>query len=51
MPSIVAAVADSKASRRLTQAASSIARSVSNSPYQRSDQPPQTVTSREALNE
>ena len=37
--------------RRLTQAASSIALSFSSSAYQRVDQPPQTVTRREALNE
>ena len=37
--------------RSVTQAASSIAASSSSSTYQRVDQPPQTVTSREALNE
>ena len=37
--------------RKLIQAASSMARSLKNSAYQRSDQPPHTVTSREALNE
>ncbi len=44
-------VADTAATRRLIQAASSMARSLKNSWYQRSDQPPHTVTSREALNE
>ena len=44
-------VADTAATRRLIQAASSMARSLKNSVYQRSDQPPHTVTSREALNE
>ena len=47
----VAAVADTAPTRRLIQAASSIARSLKNSAYQRVDQPPHTVTSREALNE
>ena len=51
VPSTVAAVADSAAMRRLFQAASSIAPSCSSSTYQRIDQPPHTVTSREALNE
>ncbi len=37
--------------RKLIQAASSMARSLKNSMYQRSDQPPHTVTSREALKE
>ena len=44
-------VAETAATRRLIQAASSMARSLKNSAYQRSDQPPHTVTSREALNE
>ena len=51
VPSRVAAVADTAATRKLISAASSMARSLKNSPYQRSDQPPHTVTSREALNE
>src|SRR6195952_879193 len=51
VPSSVAAVADTAATRRLIQAASSMARSLKNSWYQRSDQPPHTVTSREALKE
>ncbi len=50
-PSPVASVADTAATRKLIQAASSMARSLKNSLYQRSDQPPHTVTSREALNE
>ena len=50
-PEAVAIVADTAATRRLIQAASSIARSLKNSVYQRSDQPPHTVTSREALKE
>ena len=51
VPSSVAIVAETAATRRLIQAASSIARSLKNSWYQRSDQPPHTVTSREALKE
>ena len=51
VPSSVATVADTAATRRLIQAASSMARSLKNSWYQRSDQPPHTVTSREALKE
>ena len=51
VPSSVAIVAETAATRRLIQAASSMARSLKNSVYQRSDQPPHTVTSREALNE
>jgi len=51
VPSNVATVADTAATRRLIHAASSMARSLKNSLYQRSDQPPHTVTSREALNE
>ena len=51
VPSTVASVADTAATRKLIQAASSMARSLKNSTYQRSDQPPHTVTSREALNE
>ena len=47
----VAAVADTAPTRRLIHAASSMARSWKNSLYQRVDQPPHTVTSREALNE
>ena len=37
--------------RSETQAASSIASLLSSDTYQRVDQPPQTVTSRDALNE
>ena len=37
--------------RSVTQAASSMAGRASSSTYQRVDQPPHTVTSREALNE
>jgi len=44
-------VAEVAATRKLISAASIMARSRKNSPYQRSDQPPHTVTSREALNE
>jgi hypothetical protein len=51
VPSSVAMVAEAIATRRLIQAASSMARSLKNSEYQRSDQPPHTVTSLEALNE
>ncbi len=51
VPSSVASVAALTATRRLIQAASSMASSLKNSKYQRSDQPPHTVTSREALNE
>ena len=51
VPSSVAIVAETAATRKLIQAASSMARSLKNSVYQRSDQPPHTVTSREALNE
>ena len=51
VPSTVASVADTAATRRLMKVAFSIARSLKNSTYQRSDQPPHTVTSCEALNE
>ena len=51
VPSTVAAVAERNAMRRLVQAASSMAPSFNSATYQRVDQPPQTVTSREALNE
>src|SRR5882724_1324249 len=51
VPSNVANVADATATWKLIQAASSMARSLNSSVYQRSDQPPHTVTSREALNE
>jgi hypothetical protein len=51
VPSTVAAVADSNAMRSVTQADSSMARSLSSSTYHRVDQPPHTVTSREPLNE
>ena len=51
VPSTVAAVADISAMRSVVQAAASIALSSSSAAYQRSDQPPHTVTSREALNE
>ena len=51
VPSKVAIEAEVAATRKLIQAASSMARSLKNSVYQRSDQPPHTVTSREALNE
>ncbi len=51
VPSTVASVAEVTATRKLIQAASSMARSLKSSAYQRSDQPPHTVTSREALNE
>ena len=37
--------------RSVTHAASSMARSLKSSTYQRVDQPPHTVTSREALKE
>ena len=50
VPSSVASVADTDATRKLIQAASSMAWSWK-TPYQRSDQPPHTVTSLEALNE
>ncbi len=51
VPSSVASVAEDTATRKLIQAASNMARSLNSSVYQRSDQPPHTVTSREALNE
>jgi hypothetical protein len=51
VPSSVAKVAEATATLKLIQAASSMARSLKSSAYQRSDQPPQTVTSREALKE
>src|SRR5262245_6987324 len=51
VPSTVAALADKKAMRSVTQADSSMARSSMSSAYQRVDQPPHTVTRREALNE
>ena len=51
VPSTVASVADATPTRKLIHAASSIARSDSSSTYQRVDQPPHTVTRREALNE
>src|SRR5258708_27835145 len=51
VPSNVAIVAEAAATRKLIHAASTMARSLKNSKYQRSDQPPHTVTSREALNE
>src|SRR5882757_9131598 len=51
VPSKVANVAEAAATLRLISAASIMARSLKNSLYQRSDQPPHTVTSREALNE
>src|ERR1700712_2859304 len=51
VPSNVAIDADTAATRRLIQAASSMAWSLKNSLYQRSDQPPHTVTRREALKE
>ncbi len=44
-------VAEVAATPKLIQAASIIALSLKNSRYQRSDQPPHTVTSREALKE
>src|SRR5215472_10298176 len=49
VPITVAAVADNKAMRSVTQADSSIAWSARSSTYHRVDQPPHTVTSREAL--
>src|SRR6266700_6915626 len=51
VPSRVAIEADTTPTRTLIQAASIMARSLKNSEYQRSDQPPHTVTSREALKE
>src|SRR5215470_15676499 len=51
VPSRVAIVAAVTATRRLIQAASIIALSLKNSRYQRGDQPPHTVTSRESLKE
>jgi len=51
VPSTVAMLAESAARRRLTPAACRIAPSANSSTYQRIDQPPQTVTSREALKE
>ena len=47
----LAPVADSAAMRRLVHAASSMALSCQSATYQRVDQPPQMVTSRDALNE
>src|SRR4051812_38086407 len=51
VPSTVAAAADAAAMPKEAAAASSMARSSISAAYQRSDQPPHTVTSREALNE
>jgi hypothetical protein len=51
VPSSVAIVAEVAATAKLIQAASIMALSWKNSRYQRSDQPPHTVTSREALKE
>src|SRR5258705_13468999 len=51
VPSTVAIVADTVATRKLIHAASSMARSLKNSVYQRSDHPPDSVTGREALND
>lgn len=51
VPRMVAAVADIAATRRLIASADNMASSLKNSTYQRNDHPPQTVTSREALNE
>ncbi len=44
-------LADVTPTRRLIKAASIMAPSLKNSRYQRSDQPPHTVTRREALKE
>ena len=51
VPSTVAALAERNATRRLVQAAFSIASSCKSSAYQRVDQPAHTVTRREALKE
>ena len=55
MPAIVASTTDAqaakKAMRRLTQAASIISWSRNSSPYHFSENPAQTVTSRDSLNE
>jgi len=51
VPRMVAIVAETAATRRLIQAASIMARSWKNSWYQRKDQRPHTVTSRESLKE
>src|SRR3569623_1001694 len=51
VPSNVAALADTTPTRRRIQAADSIALSLSSSRYHFKDQPPHTVTRREALNE
>ena len=51
VPSTAASVAETAATRRLVAAAANIASSLKNAVYQRNDQPPQTVTSCEALNE
>jgi len=51
VPSIVASVADAALTRSDIHAASSIAASLKNAVYQRVDQPPHTVTRREALKE
>jgi hypothetical protein len=50
-PSTVAAVAEIRPTRRVTQVASSIWASWARAEYQRVENPPQTVTSRLALNE
>ena len=50
-PRTVAKVADVTAMRRLKNAASSTCSLRSNSPYHRVEKPPQTVASRESLNE
>ncbi len=51
VPSTVAAAAEAAATANEAAVASSMARSSISAAYQRSDQPPHTVTSREALNE
>jgi hypothetical protein len=51
VPSTVATVAVMSATRSVTHAASRSCRLPKSEPYQRVENPPQTVTSRESLNE
>jgi hypothetical protein len=51
VPSTSASVAETKAIRKVTQAASSNSSLRSSSPYHFSEKPPHTVTSRDSLNE
>ena len=51
VPNTVASVADVAAMRKLRNVASRICSFLNSSPYQRVEKPPQTVASRESLNE